>query len=80
MGSQQVQRPIDQLPPPGVSLHIYYWFHMLMSLIKIHGDNAQAPHGDNLHLIHINRRHLVATRGLLRLLHVPKLWKGIVNL
>jgi hypothetical protein len=123
---------------------------MLMSLIKIHGDNAQAPHGDNLqmqipsnshtcgiqfcssylpgshvlfvtstlsdqhciwssqhhisqmlkvhfakspsphqqvlksvlpsHLIHINRRHLVATKGLLHLLHVPKLWKGIVNL
>jgi hypothetical protein len=134
---------------PGVSLHIN-WCHMLMSLIKIHGDNAQAPHGDNLqmqilnnshtcrilfcssylpgshvlfvtstlsdrhciwssqhhisqmlkerfaksasphqqvlnsilphHLIHISRRHLVATRGLLHLLHVPKLWKGTVNL
>jgi hypothetical protein len=42
MGSQQVQRPYRSTATPGISPHIN-WCHMLMSLIKIHGDNAQAP-------------------------------------
>jgi hypothetical protein len=56
MGSQQVQRPYRSTVTPGVSPHIN-WCHMLMSLIKIHGDNAQVPHRDNLQMQILNNSH-----------------------
>ncbi len=57
MGGQQIQRPYRSTATPGVSPHINWCHYMLMSLIKIHGDNAQAPPGDNLQMQILNNSY-----------------------